>query len=127
MDVASHSRLYTCECGQTKNETTTRVYFENNWGWTNVYAYAWTEGQNSNASWPGAKLNVSHKVSNGDVYYYDIDLSKYDMIIFSGIKNDGSGNRDQTPNINIYELAQNNTFYMIWDNGNKVGMYHNLP
>ena len=44
----------------------------------------------------------------------EIDLSKYDMVIFSG-HNSNENKDQQTQNIDLYSLGTNNSFYMNWN------------
>ena len=80
---------------------TITVYFENNWLWTDVRGYYWIgEGDNKveNETWPGAALTVVGTLDGHDVYAITIPANVAGLVI-SGIKNDESGNRDQTPDI----------------------------
>ena len=55
-------------------------------------------------------------VKNNDfgqaIYYIEIDLSKYDYIIFNGKDN---GQNKQTADLNLYDLGENNQYYMEWN------------
>ena len=80
---------------------TITVYFENNWLWTDVRGYYWIgEGDNKveNETWPGVALTVVGTLDGHDVYAITIPANVAGLVI-SGIKNDESGNRDQTPDI----------------------------
>lgn len=102
------------ETGATK----ARVYFENNWLWTEVKVYWWGSSTTENPSWRGYAMNdTGDNYDNHDVYYYDVPTDAT-AIIFSGIKNDGSGSTDQSPNITSYSDGQ--TFKMNYNNGNQV-------
>ena len=93
------------------------LYFQNNWGWSDVRIYFWGSAAN-NPSWPG---NVMTKAGNDG--YYDIYMAQIpndvDGVIINGIKDDGSGSRDQTPNITS-DFADGLCYSMNWDNGNAV-------
>ena len=78
----------------TASNSNKRIYFNNNSIWSNVYAYVWNKASNtSEKAWPGTVI-TSKKA--GNYYYYDVDISKYDYIIFNG----GSG-KLQTSNLAI--------------------------
>ena len=67
-------------------QVTKRIYFSNNKRWTDtVYAYVWNSTSGSpSVSWPGAEMTYLETNSYGEkIYYIDVDLSMYDMIIFS--------------------------------------------
>jgi hypothetical protein len=105
------------------------VYFENNWNWTDVRIYYWDSNKKNNG-WPGATLTKCDKTEVGkDIYSFQIPAGTAG-IIFNGIKDDGSGNRDQTPDIkaiDLYEFYATEYLYMAWDNGNKVGHWYLDP
>lgn len=59
------------------------VYFENNKGWSNVYAYCWSSSA-KNADWPGVKAVYAGKNSGGSsIYKYTVDAGVYSYIIFN--------------------------------------------
>lgn len=63
------------------------------------------------------------EVDGQELYAVEIDMNKYTHFIINGIKNDGSGNRDQTPDLVIAdyeEVASYHCLYMVWNNGNGV-------
>ena len=113
MTRTSYSRVYKCECGQEKNEQKVRIYFTNNWNWSKVNVYCWdknvlTGNYGTNASWPGvAATKLGKNDYNQDIYYYDVDLTKYDYIIFNGDK--------QTQDLDLYALGSDNLYYMEWN------------
>ncbi len=61
--------------------TLKRVYFDNASNWSNVNAYIWKKGTNTNVkSWPGAAMSVDE---DGD-YYVDVDVADgFNCIIFN--------------------------------------------
>ena len=103
------------------------VYFQNNWLWTDVKAYYWTtEGENSitNAEWPGVAMTFVANDGTYDIYSVEVPVNVTGLII-SGIKDDGSGTLDKTPDITI----ENKTcvmYYMVWEEENAVAVasYH---
>lgn len=99
---------------------TMTIYFTNNWDWTDVSVHYW--GSDFGTAWTGAKMNKTElKDPNGkDIYSYEIPVNITGMI-FNGQKEDNSG-RDQSPNITS-GWKDGLGYYMIWDNGNKVGTY----
>lgn len=71
----------------------TKIYFYNDKGWTNVYAYVWGSGNNT---WPGEKMT---KVDGHDGWYViEVDTSKYVNIIFD---NGSGGTGNQTDDLKI--------------------------
>lgn len=82
--------------GIDPSKSTIDIYFENNYSWSSVYAYAWS-GSTKNAEWPGAKLTRYGTSKNGyAVYKITLDMNKYGSIIF----NSGS-NANQTVDISL--------------------------
>ena len=101
------------------------LYFENNWLWTDVRFYVFDANGTYAEAWPGT---APTKVGTNDGHdVYKIEISKnYTTLIISGIKNDGSGYRDQTPNIAISSL-QGNLLSMLWADGNNVNVGNYTP
>ena len=91
------------------------VYFRNNWLWTNVSAYYWN-ANGELVSWPGTAMDYYGNDGTYDIYSITIP---YDAsVIIIGIKNDGSGAEDKTPDITD---AYNGACYsMAWNDGNAV-------
>ncbi len=102
--------------------TTVTVYFQNNWQWTDVRVHYWGEGVGTTE--PGEVLEVVGQDGNYDMYkaVLPVDIEGFQ---FSGIKNDGSGNRDETPDLS--NPVENTAYYMKWDNGNQCGTYTYPP
>ena len=98
---------------------TVTIYFQNNWLWTDVCIYYWDS--NGNNSWPGSSMQLVENDGTYDIYKYEVPVNVTGIII-NGIKDDGSGNRDQTPDITggWYDGI---CYYMHWDNGNHVGSF----
>ena len=92
------------------------VYFENNWKWTDVRCYYWTNS--SNNGWPGKSMNKVGTLNGNDLYSLEVPAN-VTGIIFNGIKNDGSGTRDQSPDIKS-GISSCTVWYMNWNNGNQV-------
>ena len=120
--LGSSSTILTPEITGTREpapeapKETFTVYFQNNWLWSDVRVYYWYSNDVNNG-WPGAKMDFFMNDGTCDVYKAEIPVGVAGIII-NGIKNDGSGNRDQTPNIT--EFVDGRTYSMTWDNGNKV-------
>ena len=97
---------------------TIKVYFQNNWLWTNVACHYWGEGVQG-TEFPGALME---KVGANDGYdVYSIDLpAGVTGFLFTGIKNDGSGTTDQSPDISTEGLVSGAGFKMLWNGGNAV-------
>ena len=110
------------EMVETAAAGTIKVYFENNWKWSDIRVHYWG-GTVTSGTWPGKALTKDGKNGDGtnDVYVAEIPADTTG-IIFNGLKDDGSGYRDHTPDIKSgwYEGI---CYYMMWNNGNKVGTY----
>ncbi|MBQ7133533.1 MAG: starch-binding protein [Ruminococcus sp.] len=92
------------------------VYFTNNWLWTDVSIYYW--GVDGAPVWPGFLMEKVDTNQDGhDVYKAELPVGVTGMII-NGIKNDGSGSRDQTPDIT--EFVDGRGYSMSWNDGNIV-------
>ena len=97
----------------------TTVYFQNNWKWSDVRLYAWNSSNTALAgNWPGATMT---RVGNDGTYdYYKYTLPEGTTgFIFNGIKDDGSGNRDQSPDMKTIPTNNTTFYYMNWNNGNQ--------
>ncbi len=106
-------------------EDTITLYFRNDWFWTDVRAYAW--GSNSSpvlAGWPGEAMTFVENDGTYDIYSIEVPASATG-IIFNGIKDDGSGTRDQSPDITGF--ADGNAYYMHWNNGNLCSTFDYTP
>lgn len=138
--IDANCHLMSCtRCGASKTEVhnyvnqscicgakTMRIYFQNEWYWSDVCLYFWYSNiiNNYGTPWPGAKMTLIGKNSgnnNFDVYMMEVPTHIKGMTI-NGYKNDGSGSRDQSPDITSgwYDGI---CYYMYWDNGNKVGSF----
>ncbi len=98
------------EAAATEGETF-KVYFENNWIWSDVSIYYW--GVDGAPGWHGVPMTFFENNGNNDVYVFDVPIGIEGFII-NGIKNDGSGNRDQTPDIK--EFVDGRQYSMDWRN-----------
>ncbi len=98
---------------------TITVYFENTYGWSNVYWHAWNDAGATSTPWPGdAMTQVS-----GNVYSATIS-SEYTGIIF----NDGAGGK--TDNATIAgdgQIFSNGSWTTYDPNGNYGGGGNNDP
>lgn len=61
------------------------IYFSNNLGWSNVYAYCSAgHGKDKNATWPGQKMDyVSTNTYGEKIYKITVPSAKYNFIIFT--------------------------------------------
>ena len=98
------------------------IYFQNNWLWTDVKVYYWYEEAWYNISWPGVSPT---KVSNdGEYDIYKIDFpSNATGLIISGIKNDGSGTRTQS--VDIDTITNGYIYWCSYENNAKVELSAN--
>lgn len=64
---------------------TVDIYFSNNVGWSNVYAYCSAgHGKDKNASWPGQKMTYVTTNTYGEkIYKLTVPTAKYNFIIFT--------------------------------------------
>ena len=98
---------------QTTSQNTVKLYFTNNKGWSDVYAYVWKEGGEAvETPWPGTALEkYSTNDAGQDIYSVSIDLDEYDRVIF----NNGSENT-KTESIDVTEALNKGSGIYIDDN-----------
>lgn len=106
---------FAAEAGESETVT---VYFQNNWLWTDVTCYYWGSTTGTNPQWPGEAMTLAGTQDDYEVYSMDIPADVEGLII-NGIKNDGSGNRDQTPDIKT-GIVDGAGWKMNWSNGNQA-------
>jgi len=100
--------------------TTKTIYFTNVKGWSDtIYAYVWNSSSDQPfVSWPGTEMTYLETNSYGQqVYTIDVDVSVYDMIIFSH----GTNGNIVTQTIDISLNNNDNGFYVT--NKNSSGKY----
>lgn len=102
------------------DDGTTTIYFENNWLWTDVRCFFWGDGVTC-SEFPGEAMNNVGTRNSHELYSIDLPAGVTGLVI-SGVKDDGSGNRDQTPDI-TEGIADNAGWMMRWDNGNLVDSF----
>ena len=92
------------------------VYFSNNYRWSSVKAYIWNAASAEHESaWPGTEMTYVGTNSYGEeIYKVEIDLSKYDMIVF----NNGSGY--QTMDVTLDKSMDSTGFYLTGTSGNSM-------
>ena len=106
-------------------EGTITLYFRNDWCWSDVRAYAWDSGEATLlGSWPGEAMTFVENDGTYDIYSIEVPASATG-IIFNGLKDDGSGTRDQSPDITGF--ADGNAYYMHWNNGNQCSTFDYTP
>lgn len=106
----------TCSCGHTGTpvaiSNTISVYFSapnSEWWGEKGYCYLWKNGVDASeeVAWPGNEMTYVTTNDYGQkVFTYEVDLAKYDMIIFSN----GSG--WQTQDISLNGVTNNSGFYL---------------
>ena len=110
------------ELAETSADDTFTVYFENNWLWTDVCVYYWKNDQPyPDKEWPGVAMSFSTKapvVAPGDAVFEAQIPSDADGFKFSGIKDDGSGIRDKSPDIT--DKTNGMLYSMKWNKGNEI-------
>ena len=102
--------------GSASTETL-NVYFRNDWLWTNVSCYYW--GTSADPEWPGVAMKKVGSSDGYDVYSIELPVGVTGFL-FNGVKNDGSGAIDQSPDLSTEGLANNAGFKMIWNGANAV-------
>lgn len=93
------------------------VYFENNRLWSNVFYHTWGSSLDLNTNWGNGVVAKVGKSVNGYDVYKAVVGSDAMGVIFAGIKNDGSGAEDQTPNIEDPDIFDGACYSMMWDEG----------
>ena len=109
-------------CGICGAESHMTIYFQNNWLWSDVKLYFWGSEIETGADWRGNTM--SYYDNDGTYDYYVLEVpTDIDGMVINGIRNDGSGNSDQTPDITggWYDGI---CYYMYWDNSNKAGSFN---
>ncbi|SDB47155.1 alpha-amylase [Pseudobutyrivibrio sp. YE44] len=104
--------------GGDEQVTQYTIYFSNNKGWNDVYAYTWKDDKGT-VSWPGKKMEFVKTNEFGESIYKLTIPSDIDGLIFT----DNNGN--QTADITS-GFANNTGYYISGGNGNKlsVGTYN---
>ena len=96
----------------------TTVYFQNNWKWTDVRIHVWNSSKQAlTGNWPGAAMTKVGTSGEYDYYKYTLPTNACGFI-FNGIKNDGFGARDQSPDI-VTIPTNDHFYYMNYNNGNQ--------
>lgn len=102
------------------DDSTITVYFQNNWLWTDVNVHYW--GVDFGTEWSGIAMTLVENDGTYDIYSAEIPAN-VTGIIFNGIKDDGSDNRDQTPNIEGSNIKTGVCYYMAWDSANNCNSW----
>ncbi len=103
-------------------EDTITLYFRNDWKWTDIRTHYW--GGTSSTEWPGAAMTFVENDGTHDIYSIEIPANSTG-VVFTGIKNDGSGVLDQSPDIT--DFADGDAFYMHWADENKCSKFDYTP
>ena len=101
------------------------VYFSNNWKWTEVKIHYFGSAFAAETAWPGVAMTYVEKNSGGEEVY-KATIPADASIVITGIKNDGSGDLDKTPDI-TEGIVDGIGYYMKWEDGNAVGTYTYVP
>ena len=101
--------------GGNEDVTTITVYFSNNYGWSNVYAYTWGGSENT-SSWPGDAMTYVETNKYGEKIYKIEIAADVTGLIF----NNGSG----TQTVDITSVSDGQGYYLT-GSGSKlsVGTY----
>ena len=88
------------------------IYLTANWGgWENPKAYVFDAAtETPKAAWPGEAMTyVGVNDDNDTIFSYTVDINSFDTIIFS---NGGSGDQNQTEDIDISSAVTGSAFYL---------------
>lgn len=107
-----------------EDDGTITIYFENNWLWTEVCCYYWGDGVTL-PEWPGLPMTNVGTLNGHELYSYDLPAGVTGVVI-SGLKDDGSGNLDQTPDI-VEGIVDGAAWRMLWADGNHVEAFNYDP
>ncbi len=94
------------------------VYFQNNWLWTEVSCHYFGSATEADTTWPGAAMTQVGTQEEYQVYALDIPAD-VTGIVFTGVKNDGSGALDQSPDIKE-GIVDGAGWKMTWKDKNAV-------
>ncbi len=92
------------------------IYFQNNWQWSDVKIHIFDSSLQADTAWRGVAMEKVGNDGTYDIYKYTIPADA--SIVINGIKNDGSGATDQSPDIT--DPVDGRCYYMHWDNSNQV-------
>ncbi len=106
---------------EAKAATATTIYFQNNWMWTDVRVHYWGS---ATTTWPGEAMTLVENDGSYDIYSAVLPAGTTGIVI-SGIKNDGTGTRDQTPDIT--DFADGDAYRMLWDGKNTAEKFLYTP
>ncbi|MBQ7415437.1 MAG: starch-binding protein, partial [Oscillospiraceae bacterium] len=107
----------TCSrCGDSESKDTMTIYFQNNWMWSEIMLHYWGSSIASDTVWRGVEMEYYDADEHYDIYALEIP-SDVAGIVISGIRDDGSGNTDQTPDITS-GMYDGICYYMKWDDVN---------
>ena len=101
------------------------IYFQNNWLWTDVKCHYWGSATENDTEWPGVAMTEVGTQDDYQVFSLDVPTDIEGLII-SGVKNDGSGSRDQTPDIKD-GIVDGAGWSMVWVDGNDVVPFTYVP
>ena len=101
------------------------IYFENNWLWTDVCCHYWGSVVAPDTQWPGVPMTQVGTQDGHEVYSLSVPADAHG-IIFNGIKDDGSGTRDQSPDISE-GIVDGAAWEMDWADGNLVVSIQYVP
>ena len=97
------------------------VYFQNNWLWSDVMVYYFGQAEDEpDILWRGVAMTWAANDGTYDIYSARIPASAT-SVIFSGIKNNGTGGIDQSPDIS--DVQTDVCYYMKWDGVNTYGSF----
>ena len=99
------------------------IYFRNDWLWTNVSCHYWGGEE---TAWPGAPMQLIGSSEGYEVYSITLPAGTTGFL-FTGVKNDGSGDTDQSPDLSVDGLVNGQGFKMIWNGANAVEGFNYDP
>ena len=98
--------------------STVTIYFENNWLWTEVCCHYFGSATIADTEYPGVAMTKVGTLNAHEVYSASVPADATSIVI-SGIKNNGSGERDKTPDIST-GIVDGAAWRMVWADANFV-------
>lgn len=109
------------EDSSESTDGTVTVYFQNNWLWSDVSCHYWGATSAPDTEWPGVKMTLVGYDGAYEVYSASVPADATGLII-NGLKDDGSGNLDQTPDITS-GIVDGAGWKMVWVEQNGIETY----
>lgn len=118
--VMSFATVSAFAAEEESSDSNITIYFQNNWMWSQVSVHYWGSASGE-TTWPGMAMTLVENDGTYDIYSASIPADVTGIVI-NGIKDDGSGALDQTPDITT-GITNGAGWKMNWDNGNLAETY----